>query len=593
MVQFRSVAVAVSTLAATFVFPGTVARAVAAAPSLPSGCSQAAVGGTVVCTISYTEDVTTFEVPAGVSAVGVTAWGGHGSATDQASFSVPGGRGALVSGTFPVSPGDSLAVTVGGDGHSSNGGFGYGLGGSSPVTGVGAGGGGSSAVSDGNVLLLVAGAGGGGGLSSSCLPLDDISLGGTGGDAGQGGAASAPCVVDPATGGAAGGAPGADGTTAPLDAFSGGGGGGGGFNGGLAGADSNPTPFSCCTGAGGGGGGTSHADGSGMDVSLTGLSDRSFGENGLVQISFDPPRPITQIAISPDPGSVSAGTGQDYAVIGYNADGASLSDVSGESTLSISPDGTCTATTCTPAEGGPHVVSAQDGALTATASLDVTTKPAFTSSGQATFMRLRPGTTTISASGAPEPTIARHGGARLPAGLTLTDHGDGTATIAGTPTGRPGTRAVTLIATSTSGIATQVLTVVVSPLPGACANRFAVPPGHNRVRGTPAGDRLVGGARNDTLLGYGGSDCLSGGPGRDGLFGDRGADLLKGGAGEDVLIGGPGRDAVRGGAGDDTVRVADGQRDVVTCGPGHDSVVADRKDVLHGCEHVRIPRTAN
>jgi hypothetical protein len=584
----RSVLVAASTLAAVLAVPAAATPALAAAPTLPAGCVQTSVGSAVTCTLSFTGADTTWTVPAGVSSLDLTASGGHGSTTAQGPSSVPGGRGALVSGTFPVSADDVLTVTVGGDGSGTTGGFGYGLGGSSPVTAAGAGGGGATAVSDAALLLLVAGAGGGGGLSSSCLPLDNVSLGGTGGDAGQDGSASAGCIVDPAAGGAAGGASTADGTTAPLTAFSGGGGGGGGFIGGLAGADFNPTPFSCCTGSGGGGGGTSHADQSGTDVSLTGLSDRALGENGLVQISYEPSGPVTQIGLSPDPGSVSAGTAQAYTVTGYDDGGASVADVGSQSTLSISPDGTCGSTTCTPATGGPHVVTAQDGALTATASLDVTQQPTFTSEPRVGFTRLRSGSATVLASGTPEPTIARHGLPHLPAGLVLNDNGDGSATISGTPTGRPTTTVVTLAATSSAGTAIQELTVAVAPLPGACANRFAGTDGHDRVRGTPAGDRLVGLAGDDTLLGYAGSDCLTGGAGRDDLFGDQGNDRVSGGSGNDVLVGGPGRDVLRGGAGNDVIRAADAQRDVVVCGPGRDTVVADRRDVLRGCERVTI-----
>jgi hypothetical protein len=36
------------------------------------------------------------------------------------------------------------------------------------------------------------------------------------------------------------------------------------------------------------------------------------------------------------------------------------------------------------------------------------------------------------------------------------------------------------------------------------------------------------------------------------------------------------------------IRAADGQRDVVICGPGRDTVVADQRDVVHECESVTI-----
>jgi hypothetical protein len=582
----RLALVAASVLAAGLVVPATATPAVAAAPDLPAGCAQTEVGGAVTCTVSYTGAATTFTVPAGVSSIGLTAWGGHGRPTGQGSRFVPGGRGALVSGTFDVSAGDTLTVTVGGDASSTSGAFGYGRGGDSEFLGPGAGGGGGTAVADGGQLLLVAGAGGGAGLTSICHVID-VTLGGAGGDAGEDGSTGGPCDVPGGSGGATGAAGDQNGTEDSQGGPNGAGGGGGGFRGGLGGQAGGSGPTSCCSAAGGGGGGTSFADASGTAVSLSGLSDRGVGENGLVQISYQPAGPVTQIGLSPDPVTVGAGTGQAYAVTGYNAEGASVADVGGESTLSIAPDGSCTSTTCTPATGGPHLVTAQDGGLTATASLRVTQAPAFTGPQRLTFTRGRPGSFTVGASGFPVPAIARHGGAGLPTGLALVDHGDGTATISGTPTGRPVTRLVTLRATNSVDSATRVLTVVVAAVPGGCANRFTGTAGHDRVRGTSAGDRLVGLGGDDTLLGYAGSDCLSGGAGRDGLFGDRGDDRLSGGPGNDVLVGGPGRDVLRAGAGDDVIRAADGQRDVVICGPGRDSVVADPQDVLRGCEEAK------
>ena len=68
---------------------------------------------------------------------------------------------------------------------------------------------------------------------------------------------------------------------------------------------------------------------------------------------------------------------------------------------------------------------------------------------------------TIRATGYPAPALA--GSGPLPAGLTFTDNGDGTATIAGTPAARSGGRyPVTITATNTGGIATRRFTIVVA-----------------------------------------------------------------------------------------------------------------------------------
>lgn len=47
--------------------------------------------------------------------------------------------------------------------------------------------------------------------------------------------------------------------------------------------------------------------------------------------------------------------------------------------------------------------------------------------------------------------------------------------------------------------------------------------------------------------------------------------------------------AIVGTAGNDVIRARNGQRDIVWCGAGRDTVYADRVDVLHGCEIVRRP----
>ena len=79
--------------------------------------------------------------------------------------------------------------------------------------------------------------------------------------------------------------------------------------------------------------------------------------------------------------------------------------------------------------------------------------------------------------------------------------------------------------------------------------------------GTDAADVLVGTSRNDVLCGAGGRDRLAGG---------HGADVLRAGAGDDVLL------------------ARDGLVDAIACGPGRDTVTADRRDrVNRDCERVR------
>jgi Ca2+-binding RTX toxin-like protein len=108
------------------------------------------------------------------------------------------------------------------------------------------------------------------------------------------------------------------------------------------------------------------------------------------------------------------------------------------------------------------------------------------------------------------------------------------------------------------------------PQPTACSNVIA---------GTPKNDRLKGTANGDTIRGRAGADRVKGLAGDDCLFGDGGADRIVGGAGSD---------RISGGAGNDVIRAKDGTRDVIRCGAGRDTVVADRSDkVRKDCERVR------
>lgn len=71
---------------------------------------------------------------------------------------------------------------------------------------------------------------------------------------------------------------------------------------------------------------------------------------------------------------------------------------------------------------------------------------------------------TVSTTGAPLPAITESG--TLPAGVTFTDNGNGTATIAGTPTaGSGGSYSLGITATNTTGSATQTITLINSEAP--------------------------------------------------------------------------------------------------------------------------------
>ena len=90
--------------------------------------------------------------------------------------------------------------------------------------------------------------------------------------------------------------------------------------------------------------------------------------------------------------------------------------------------------------------------------------PAFTSSTTATSIVGAPFTTTIHTTGTPTAAVAEAGA--LPTGLTFTNNGDGTATIAGTPAaGTGGSYPITLTATSSAGSTTQTFTLTNAEAP--------------------------------------------------------------------------------------------------------------------------------
>jgi uncharacterized membrane protein YdcZ (DUF606 family) len=97
--------------------------------------------------------------------------------------------------------------------------------------------------------------------------------------------------------------------------------------------------------------------------------------------------------------------------------------------------------------------------------LTVNEAPAITSSDNTTFFEGAVGTFTVTTTGVPTPTLALSGA--LPDGVTFTDNGDGTATLAGTPEdGSVGVYALTF--TASNGVppdATQPFTLTVNESP--------------------------------------------------------------------------------------------------------------------------------
>lgn len=255
----------------------------------------ASAAGADTATFAYTGSEQTFTVPAGVT-IEVTAIGAPGGTETSAPTS---GRGAIVSGSLSVTPGQVLYVEVGGVGQSTGGGFnGGGNDGS-----FSRGGGGASDVrtlpgSDGtpslDSRLIVAAGGGGNGLSYS------------GGDAGAQGSlpdcGGGAGTADTGGAGVNGGTSGSLGTGGDgYGGQDGGGGGGGGLYGGGGGGN---------TGCGGGGGSSKVPAG---------------GTSGLAEIITPPQVQITYTA-PPSDGGGSGGGGGSGAGGGTSGGGGGLAD---------------------------------------------------------------------------------------------------------------------------------------------------------------------------------------------------------------------------------------------------------------------------
>ena len=102
--------------------------------------------------------------------------------------------------------------------------------------------------------------------------------------------------------------------------------------------------------------------------------------------------------------------------------------------------------------------------MTQTFTLTVNQAPAITSRASTTFTAGDPGTFTVTTRGFPAPALTETG--PLPAGVTFTDNGNGTATISGTPA-PGGSYPILITAASIAGTVSQSLTLRVDQPPSS------------------------------------------------------------------------------------------------------------------------------
>jgi Bacterial Ig-like domain (group 3)/Putative Ig domain/Immunoglobulin I-set domain len=167
----------------------------------------------------------------------------------------------------------------------------------------------------------------------------------------------------------------------------------------------------------------------------------------------------------------TAGTDGSFTVTTSAAPAATISEAGAlPSGVSFTDNGDGTATLSgTPAAGTGgtypvtlHASNGIDPAAGQSFTLTVDEAPHVTSPASAAFSAGSAGTFTVTTAGYPAPALTESG--TLPAGVTFTDNGDGTATLAGTPT-VAGTFPLTVSAANSAGSGSQSFTLTVTALP--------------------------------------------------------------------------------------------------------------------------------
>ncbi len=393
---------------------------------------------TVVCPVGIADAWT---VPAAVTSATFSVDGAEGgTAVLQGDPGGAPGEGGELVATLPVSAGQIYSVAVGASGGDASGTEGFAVagvggapggaaGGNDPNGFASGGGGGASLVSlavDPSNYLLIAGGGGGEGAANPPVSLE---IGGNGGGA-VGGSGSNGTAAGGTQAAGSGSGMQINGSSASANF---GGGGGGGYWGGA--------------GAPGGGGG---GGGSGFAPSVSDFLSATNAGDGSVTIVYS--LQVAPMFTSLDATTFTTGTPGTFQVTTSGIPNPTLiNDASAKScSLSILPtgltfidngDGTGTieSTTLTPSGTYTLCLTASNcvsPAATQTFTLTVSASPSITSNDSDTFIAGTAGSFPVTTTGLPVPSIsdASFSGCTptspLPPGLTFTDNGDGTGTIA-------------------------------------------------------------------------------------------------------------------------------------------------------------------
>lgn len=216
----------------------------------------------------------------------------------------------------------------------------------------------------------------------------------------------------------------------------------------------------------------------------------SAGTSVSTQFTVD----VASLQITSNPSTVlQAGAAGSFTVTTSGSPTAKLTEIGALPaglTFKDNGNGTATISGMAPTRAGtyPIVITARNGVSAPTQQtflLYVGTAPVITSAASAQFVVGTAGTFTVASRSYPPSTLTVSG--NLPSGLTFTDNGDGTATVAGTPAvGAGGTSTVTV--TAANGLApnaTQTVTfTVLQQAPTASTSVLAGTSSTTRVFGT-------------------------------------------------------------------------------------------------------------
>lgn len=181
---------------------------------------------------------------------------------------------------------------------------------------------------------------------------------------------------------------------------------------------------------------------------------------------------VTSVSVTPPAATVAVGATTGFHATGHFSDGIDR-DVTGGATWSTVDHAVATVGGLTGVVAGigpgTTTVTAAVGVHSDTKSVTVGRTPTFTSASSATFTAGLTNAATVTAAGDGSISVTR--GGSLPAGLTFSDQGNGTAILSGAPaSGSAASYTLTLTATSVFGHSDQAFTLTVLPgLPDAPA----------------------------------------------------------------------------------------------------------------------------